>query len=436
MPVYHIVPNDVLFFRDARPMTAGEGSGGHGAHWPHPGIFFSAVHSALYRAYGDRRLEGEHQHRAGRNGQYGDESTRSKRFGSLSTVGPFPVKTGQWLFPTPGDVTSDAMRGRATLLPIPMASGTSDLPQPLTHGLGSTVMPSKDLAQPWRSKAALESYLCDKESLSGAFRDGDVMSAEWNTGIGIDPERGVQDGEHIYSAEYLRLQQDVSLGTHASMPLKERDGAEGMKALFTAEGRVLVMGGQQRACNVEERGTMLDQCLPVGPMVKGMRVKWVLLSPAVFPAIEADSGRGILPHPGGWLPNWVDSASGQVLLKKGDTERKINESRESWRQRVRGFASFDCKLVAARISGSVAISGWSLESDGNGGQIGAKSTLLAVPAGSVYFFEGPDATGLADALNWHGSSRANVKAVTNRRSALLGEQGFGLGVCGGWTGMA
>ena len=64
---------------------------------------------------------------------------------------------------------------------------------------------------------------------------------------------------------------------------------------------------------------------------------------------------------------------------------------------------------------------------------GAQSTHLAVPAGAVYHFEtekDEDARNLAAALNWHGGT--NGTEIKNRRSTLLGEKGFGLGVCGTW----
>jgi len=71
-----------------------------------------------------------------------------------------------------------------------------------------------------------------------------------------------------------------------------------------------------------------------------------------------------------------------------------------------------------------------VESERNGG---AQSTHLAVPAGAVYYFEAhsaADAVKLANALNWHGTTEG--QEIKNRRSTLLGEKGFGLGVCGTW----
>jgi len=75
-----------------------------------------------------------------------------------------------------------------------------------------------------------------------------------------------------------------------------------------------------------------------------------------------------------------------------------------------------------------------LANDADRAEGGAKSTHLAVPAGAVYYFEADSAEAaaqLAAALNWHGAD-TQPTTLRNRRSTLLGEKGFGLGVCGTW----
>jgi len=56
----------------------------------------------------------------------------------------------------------------------------------------------------------------------------------------------------------------------------------------------------------------------------------------------------------------------------------------------------------------------------------------------VYYFEAdsdsdsePEAQRLANDLNWHGTD-PSFQSIRNRRSTLLGEKGYGLGVCGTW----
>jgi CRISPR type III-B/RAMP module-associated protein Cmr3 len=457
MPIYRITPQDVLFFRDGRPMTAGAGSGGHGARWPEPSIIFDALHAALYRAFPEVEREGddqptwEHEHRFGRSSNRDHTRQRTQRFGSLATVGPFPVQESQWYFPCPQDVTQRG-QDHPTLLPLQEPDGANNLPAPLRFALGSVLEPDKEGAEPWLNKAAIERYLgSTPDGVPLRLGDDDLFAREWNTGIAIDPAtqttgQGEATGK-IYSAEYLRLRAGVHMGIQAQMPLKNGrpdQQVDGLGRVFPAN-HLVICGGQQRACHVEElAASRLGELLPVSAPIRGERMKWVLLSPSVFPRIEADLTRDIRPHPGGWLPTWVCAESGRVLLKKGDTERGTEEPREAWRKRVRAMPQLNCHLVAARIPKPIVLTGWSerlhLASEANEAEAarkvkGARPTLLAVPAGAVYYFEGPDAPELADALSWHGNpaGRDFGQTIKNRRSTLLGEKGYGLGVCGTWS---
>ena len=102
--------------------------------------------------------------------------------------------------------------------------------------------------------------------------------------------------------------------------------------------------------------------------------------------------------------------------------------------RASGFGA-KASLLAALVPKPIPVSGWALNLHHGAENPGAKSTHLAVPAGAVYYFEADsaeDAAQLAAALNWHGPE-ANSTTIKNRRSTLLGEKGFGLGVCGTWN---
>jgi hypothetical protein len=179
--------------------------------------------------------------------------------------------------------------------------------------------------------------------------------------------------------------------------------------------------------------------LPVAAQITGTRVKWVLLTPAIFPAIDAGiSKRGTerKAHPGGWLPTWICPDTGKVLLEIiSDEERK---RRRHLNASGKGYASnpnIPAHLVAAITGKPIPVTGYALpnSADPDRDEGGAKSTHLAVPAGAVYYFEcaNPEAAqSLAAALNWHGNTAGT--AIKNRRSTLMGEKGFGLGVCGTW----
>src|SRR3989442_320103 len=108
-------PSDVLFFRDGRPM---EGSlAGHGAAWPLPNVVNSAFHMALHRGFpitkadlnGNQTRYGDHVHCIVRDKQP-IMAERHRRFGSLQTAGPFPVRVDvhdypeKWLLPRPADL--------------------------------------------------------------------------------------------------------------------------------------------------------------------------------------------------------------------------------------------------------------------------------------------------------------------------------------------
>ncbi|MDR2674514.1 MAG: type III-B CRISPR module-associated protein Cmr3, partial [Opitutaceae bacterium] len=371
------------------------------------------------------------------------------------------------------------------------APAGGSLPPPLTHGVAALTPPSKDGKPPaWLRDDQWDGYL-EKNSVpipdentkdrgKPLLADNDIADIEHQIGIGIDPGTQTQDGAHFYSAHYLRLRPGWKLGVHTKADDKGAGGkADGtghvdlLEKLFPANNHIII-GGQQRLCAVEDvspkkpggasapsappateaprhllpRGFTEAHQFQRGPDGK-YRLKWILLAPAIFPGIAADPQKNIRAHPGGWLPNWIDAESGGVLLKTGGTERLPGESRDRWRKRVRRLPAIPARLVAALVGKPVAVTGWALGGDAGGERApaagatrapaaasvaGAKPVQFAVPAGSIYYFicDTPDAAAqLAAALNWHGSG-ATGAAIQNRRSTLLGEKGYGLGLCGAW----
>jgi CRISPR-associated protein Cmr3 len=479
-------PADVLFFRDGRPMTGA--SIGHGAAWPLPNVLNAALHAALHRAFVEKQADGRLLAKAGRSharayrGQDGERLYTAKgvddrHFTDVWTVGPFPVKNGRWFFPRPADAQEKA--GVAVTLQPYLArvngsepSVWSNLPKPLQFPVADTQKPSKSKPDPWWSKAAFDAYLgTGKSKATSADFASDTRFAdtEYTVGIGIDPPtqttgQGEAEGQ-IYSAQYLRLVEDARLGLLAG----DNDD-QTIRALFPKPCQIIV-GGQQRVCRVEPSIHPANKPLPlplgltaIGLLQRSLSgtylIKWVLLTPAVWPEIAAGrnaSGQALRPHPGGWLPNWValkwnaesgkaedDGQNGKVLLRLRP-ERLPGQHRRAWRDAVQDGEPIEARLVAALVPKPINITGWSLPGQfaADTGGDGAKSTHLAVAAGTVYYFEvdavedsdpAGHARALLNALNWHGSTPGTE--IRNRRSALLGEKGFGLGVCGTWTGVA
>jgi hypothetical protein len=439
-------PTDVLFFRDGRPMSGS--LAGHGAAWPLPNVTDAAFHAALHRS----GLNG-HKHDQMRHGTRTTAETR--QYGSLVTAGPFPVHVtnGQatWYLPRPLDLLD------ATLTPalLPVDGDwlqTGSLPKPLKLAVANRLPPNKDAnASAWLSAAAFQRYVDGgnaKLDAAEACDDSMFSDAEATIGIAIVAATGTTgQGEasgKIYSARYLRLRDAWRLGVFARTD--EKNGGASRKDLIAQlinEHHQLLVGGQQRLCTATiQSGAALP--LPLGKR-DGFRreksgrslVKWVLLSPAIWPEIPAQSkdGRPMMPHDGGWLPNWVRQEDGRVMLRSGERQRRTYVGKHT-----RGFgndsSAIAATLAAAIVPKPIVVTGWALPNEADperGADGGAKSTHLAVPAGAVYYFEAdsPEAAmALANALNWHGASgRTEIK---NRRSTLMGEKGFGLGVCGTW----
>lgn len=479
-------PNDVLFFRDGRPMSGG--LAGHGAAWPLPTVTNAALHAALHRA----GLTGVHGH-----DHIDKQANRAKKdarkFGSLLTAGPFPVRVSssparqsavanastEWFFPRPADLAIGETNGQPdpdfsiVLKPLAVAaaSGHTSLPTPARFGVASSRPPAKEKDPPaWLEADAFAKYLAAGDQArvpaNRLLPDKAIFLPEATVGIGMDAATGAQDGERIYSAHYLRLRDAPEawrLGLLAAC--EDKQGAGGKEAvdllasLFQQEQHIVV-GGQQRVCTVAGPTATPAIPLPRGRMTFApdadgrCRVKWVLLTPAIWPEMtpgnskrgrvnEHDPGmpRQAQLHPGGWLPNWICPLTGEVLLEP------ISEAERKRRRRLnyagRGYDSHPpriARLVAALVPKPLAVTGYFLPHEAAERNGGPKPIHLAVPAGAIYYFEtsgAAEAAKLVAALNWHGPTddcgQPVLSRIKNRRSTLFGEKGFGLGVCGTWS---
>lgn len=463
-------PTDVLFFRDGRPMTGA--SSGHGAAWPLPTVINHAFHAALHRA-GEAFSEA-HVHRPSRNGVAAPESAREsagRRFGSLVTAGPFPVQIqtdgGVWHFPRPADAGQSF---EPQLLPYsPMDESSmvgSSLPAPCLYPVVSTLPPSKEALPSWWNESDWNTYLgSNSHNPSGAkpegVRDSHFTDTEHTYGIGLDPETGTVVEGLFYSANYLRLRPGWRLGVFAEAIDKThrhpQSGQDLVRTLLNGDGTQILTGGQQRVCTARLDPNVSGRLpLPLGrtqdfyhdavtaDLPGRWLVKWVLLTPAIWPAIASGVSRDNKPiraHPGGWLPNWVFlnwDESRQIALPHDDNGRVLLTTgpgaRKALRKKLDRGSNINAWLVAALVPKAQVVTGWALPNDRDRAVGGAKRTLLAAPAGSVFYFAAEsreDAEALAAVLNWHGND-PEPRTIRNRRSTLYGEKGFGLGVCASW----
>ncbi len=395
-----LVPHNVLFFRDGRPMMAS--SIGNGARWPLPSVFHEALLTAFATAWPkpcawERRVSVRAARQPGSDRKSGRGDLR---FGALSTRGPFPIRGKQIFFPTPADIYSPVEGTFAVLQPTCLP-GKGNLPDPLKYAPVPLKghEPSKLKPPEWISAAGLVAYMNNAAPTWKPFvspehpaeRDP-LFDMESRPGVALDTDTQSALEGQFYVAQYARLRHGVEMIGDACCADSTGDA---VARWLESGARGFCLGGQGGSVKVDRDGGSL--VLPACA-VEGRRVKWVLLSPAVF----ENRIRTTDSEPQGWLPGWVDRASGRVLLRDKAQDRR----------------SILATLVSACIPKPIAFSGWDTVRQQ------PKATQLAVPAGAVYYFEADspeDAKALGLAL--HGRCRSD----------RLGEKGFGLGVCGPWN---
>ena len=399
MPEYSfdIIPLSRLFMKDARPMTGSDA--GLGAQWPRPDHVWHAIFHAFHTAWPEKQ-DWEHEHK--KTPEEKNKKT-SCRFGALKTAGPFPKgKDGKLYFPMPLDWNYRLVSGEGM-----------DLPKPLTHAFQNRVVGKQNPPQ-WISSADYVTYLNGDES--DYPEKAELYDTERDIGIAIQSDTGTTEEGKLYQAEYIRLQEGVKLAMEASCEV-HNGYTKQTTDLFEKLGVPFytVLGGQQGISLVEGgRGNLGIPKIQIEE-ITSQHLRWTLLTPAVFPKIDANLDKKINYHPGGWLPSWIDPNTGKVLLTNEVSPRGVKESRDAYRARVRKAGQISATLIATRIGNPLAFSGWDVQ------DTAPKPTVLAVPAGSCYVFDcgsTENAQALAKALNW-----------PKRRSALFGERGFGLGIC-------
>lgn len=406
MKAYQLDPADTLFFRDARPMQAGAGSGGHGANWPLPNVLHEGLRANLLAAAGVPRASEPIEIRVG---------SRHKRIGShafqsLRTIGPWPVLEDEKLFlPRPLDivpVTTSAKDGtRVTALVPATADGEANWPEGITwlRALNNPSLPTKAELPEWVSLDWLRDYLATPGPWRAPSTDADdrLYDAESRIGIEIEREKGsVKEGQ-LYASEHLRLRPGVSLWFRAGLGETEIEERRRGLTVDKLLGAYITLGGESRIARL--RAASLDNIADGLPAPSGKYIKWVLASPAVFT--------------GGWRPGWIDPDTGRVMLRAERPARQSGETRRRWRARIEQSSQMNAKLVAVCCGKPLHFSGWDQDARK------PKPTMLAVPSGSVYYFETDNET----------AARALVNALHGRvRSDFFGEKGLGLGFCGCW----
>jgi CRISPR type III-B/RAMP module-associated protein Cmr3 len=415
MQAFELQPLDTLFFRDARPMQAGAGSGGHGANWPLPTTLHEAFRSMLLRQSGllpsGKAFIGRRKRQDKEKPGIAEFATRA--YESLRILGPFPVRDSMLYFPTPHDLAPITENNYAIMNPLDNPRGSTNYPTSWLRPVAAKARAGKSSKPGWTSKECFIQYLSSKEILE-LPQYSPLFYSENRIGIGIDPETQTAAKGKLFASEHMRLAEGVGLWAAASVNAADSAIVDGGVDIKNCLGQGLTFGGESRMCRIyESKCDLLDNI----PEPQGTRIKWILTTPAVF----SD----------GWRPNWIRPQDGAVMLRAGDIKRNQNEDRLAWRTRIRNLDKIAAKLVAVRTPGPRCFSGWDLNmknnSNGETSNGGPKATVFAVPEGSVYYFEAENpeaAVHLVRAL--HGRTLSDY----------FGEKGMGLGFCGQWTPLA
>lgn len=383
-------PRDLLFFRDGRPVNNGQG-----ANWPLPQTAYAALSMAF------RRNWPEQQPWEPVCPSDSESGNRKRRFPSLKTFGPLPVKNNEIYVPTPADLRPG--KPGAIMAPLLNVPGKSNLPQAVRCPVGADLEATKETCNPWISLAELGKYLNGSPDVQ-TVSNSELFEIEERPGIEVDPDRHSAVDGKLFFGSYLRLHEDVRMCLFAECMSMQTDVIE--KFYSGHKEQIFTFGGQ-RGVVISRLEKFNPENIPLpfncGLPVRSKYIKWVLLSPAAYSR--------------GWLPSFLDE-DGRVMLSCPSGKQPVRSdfpTRKAYREACRtASVPVKARLVSAVVPKNRSCSGWNLEREC------PEETLNFVPPGTVYYFEAEteeDGMALAALL------------TQGRNSEFLGSQGLGMGVC-------
>jgi CRISPR type III-B/RAMP module-associated protein Cmr3 len=411
-----IEPTDLLFFRDAIPMSAGQGKGA-GCRMPFPSTLHEAFRACLLREQGEigltKSVPGRPRH-APRKGNWHGESEAtdvqiaSKSFRSLRTIGPLPWHTQHGLLlPVPMESMFGPQRGSLHRLQL-WRDDSVRCPQVVPHPadyrppcLPMAVTPPDKHGQlnGWWTVDQMRRYLDgDSDNAKEAFEPlptSKLWKAEQHVGVEIEPGSFAAKPHRLYGGSHLRANRETRFWVQLQLG-DERAEANGEGKAISGLNWLL-LGGEFRLARLWQHDPTGRpppnyvaplKPVPTPPPGDGpCLLKWMLVTPAIF-------AHGSLP---GWCADTrQDRVGGSLPVGRVCFELPGRAQIISW-----------C-LGKPRV-----VSGWDVV-EGR-----AKPTLLAVPEGGVYYFlceNRATAGALAKTLHWQP------------RSDFYGEKGCGYGL--------
>lgn len=252
------------------------------------------------------------------------------------------MANNRFLFPRPLDtvVLEDKRHvPRLELLRLKRSpTGSSPLTYALAAKSNSVQKEMKLRGGGYMDENELQAYLSGKKTNFSCQELASYIHAENHIGIAIDRKTGRTEDRKWYSIQRIRPKDQKD--RHCSLVVEA-------KGINLNDDMVLKVGGESKVASVKR----LDRMFVISPVVSAEKIfKLYIATPAIF------------KH--GWLPWWIDP-----------------ETKEGW------FAYKKRKIRVRLIS---AVVGRPVSAGGFGrvqGDPTPRELRLAIPAGSVYFFE-------------------------------------------------
>lgn len=404
-----IEPVDLLFFRDSKPYTAGEGYWARGANLPQPQTVAGALRTKLMEEVLNGNIVRFVEYCRGVTSDKTAADLRQRlgdgsSYGELKLTGPFLAKTtpetNEILFPVPRNVV--AIREGEHIWFVGALPAQKEIPGlKNSWGEGRLLFVSSeegggDAADKWMPVREMAKYLRGGKGAEVGYSTiaaDNLYTSVWRTGNKIDTGRKTAADGHLYRAEYLKLKRDLDNGQQTVFAI-EIDSPISLR-----EG-LMLLGGEGRQAWLKFTAHDLLAGLPdIDETSKNIvandgRFLLYLASPAVF---------------GGWKPQWIESRlTGQLT-------------------------GVEFALEAAAVGKPSLCSGWDMINNK------PKPLYRAVPAGSVYFCRISNGNCREAAKKiaelFHRSTYLQQMEAVKVQTSYLGELakiGYGLSFVGTW----
>jgi len=375
-------PTDTFFFRDGRPFTKGEQSEGHSIFPPHPSTILGALRSAYIAELGDlsRFYSGGMRETIGTP----ESLCNAIRLRSVLLANDRANRL-ELFFPAALDLIDRKDEPRGNGAPPSLHRLTPKRSDFTSNG-------TLDYPLSWSTSESIESDvdgLLDMGAFSRYLRGNDtpLLLTERATLIERESKIGIaRSRETLSSEEQMLYRIEMSR-------FKDNDGSYGFVVDYECPESLphrglLKLGGEGKSFvyqNIEvDMSPLFSHLDAVKTAIQSTgRFKLYFATPAIF------------KH--GWLPSWLSDYTlpGAYLPENA--------------------APISLRLITAAVDKPVPVGGWDMAK----GE--AKPTLLAVPAGSVYYFELLDRDRIDDLIN-----AFHYQNISDERA----DEGFGLALVG------